>query len=66
MSNVTLTQLRSALSEADFPATKDALVASAQGTGADDEAIAALRSLPPAVEYANVDEVVRSVTTDVE
>jgi hypothetical protein len=66
MSSVTLNELRSALSEADFPATKDDLVASAESTGAGADALAALRSLPPEVPYANVDEVVRSVTTDVE
>jgi hypothetical protein len=66
MATVRLTQLQSALSEADFPATKDELVASAQAQGADADAVAALRSLPPEVAYANVDEVVRSVTVDVE
>lgn len=66
MSSVTLNELKSALSEVDFPATKDDVVASAEGAGAGSDAIAALRSLPPEVPYANVDEVVRSVTTDVE
>lgn len=66
MSSVTLNELKRALSEVDFPATKDDIVASAQGTDAGADALAALRSLPPEVPYANVDEVVRSVTTDVE
>ncbi len=66
MSSVTLKQLKSALSEVDFPATKDDILASAEAGGGSPDAIAALRSLPPAVSYDNVDEVVRSVTTDVE
>src|SRR2546423_662316 len=44
------------------PATKDDLVTAASAAGADDAVLAALRSLPLA-DYANRDEVVRSVDT---
>ena len=56
------TAVHSALNAADFPATKDDLVNAASAAGADDAVLAALRSLPLA-DYANRDEVVRSVDT---
>lgn len=57
-------QLRRALRDADFPASKEDLVQVAQSAGASGEVIAALRAIPP-VEYANRDEVARSVPVDV-
>ena len=52
-----------ALAEADFPAEKTELVRSATAAGADDDTVRALNAIPP-VEYANVGEVVQSVTLD--
>lgn len=54
--------IRSALLAADFPATKDDLIKVATEASADETVLAALRSLPVA-DYANRDEVVRSVDT---
>lgn len=53
-------RLRSALNEADFPASKDDLVRYAERAQADAETVRAIRSIPP-VEYSNLTEVVRSV-----
>ncbi len=53
----------SALINADFPAGKDDLIRCAEEAGADDAVLRALRSLPPAFEYANRDEVLRSIDT---
>lgn len=52
--------LRAALSEADFPASKEALVDQARLAGADEQTVRALQAIPP-VEYANLDEVSASV-----
>lgn len=54
------TRLRAALSDVDYPADKDALLAGAQRTGADTDTVRALRSIPP-VSYADLTEVLRSV-----
>jgi hypothetical protein len=59
--HVTPAQFQDALATADFPADKEAILRSAQETGADEAVLQSLRSLPPAVAYANKDEVVRSV-----
>jgi hypothetical protein len=59
--NVTPNALQDALKQVDFPAQKDELLRSAEGLGADEEILQALRSLPPEVQYENKDEVVRSV-----
>ncbi len=56
-------EVTSALNAADFPAGKDNLIRVAQEAGADDRVLRALRSLPPAFEYANRDEVLRSIDT---
>jgi hypothetical protein len=53
----------SALVDADFPAGKDELIRYAEEAGAGDGVLRALRSLPPAFEYANRDEVLRSIDT---
>ncbi|MGV9573167.1 DUF2795 domain-containing protein, partial [Streptomyces nigra] len=53
-----------ALKDVDFPATKDELVEAARRTGGGSkEVVAALRAIPPD-EYANKDEVARSVRVD--
>jgi hypothetical protein len=65
MTTVSAKALERALSAADFPATKEDLLAAAREQEADEAVEKALRSLPP-VEYGNVDEVIRSVTVDVE
>ncbi len=49
------------LGEVDYPADKDALVAAAQRHGAPDEVLRALRTVPPGIDYAHADEVVRSL-----
>ena len=53
-------QLRQALRDVDFPAGKDELIKAAQAAG---EVIRALRAMPPE-EYANREEVARSVPKD--
>ena len=64
MTRVSTRQLEDALYDADFPATKDDLLAVADRNDAPDEVRKAIRSLPP-VEYGSRSEVVRSVTVDV-
>ncbi len=54
--------IRDALMNADFPADKDELIRVAERAGAAEETLSVLRSLPVA-DYANKDEVVRSVET---
>lgn len=63
MAEITRTQLQEALSAADYPADKDALVATVEraGVAPDDDVHKAVRSLPPSVEYANFDQVAASV-----
>jgi hypothetical protein len=56
-------EVASALNAADFPAGKDELIRVAQEAGAGEGVLRALRSLPPAFEYANRDEVLRSIDT---
>lgn len=60
MATTDVERLRTALSAADFPAQKADLVRAAEAAEADGETIRALNSIPP-VEYANLDEVERSV-----
>jgi hypothetical protein len=55
-------QVRAALNAADFPAAKDELIEVASAASADEEVLAALRSLPLA-DYESRDEVVRSIDT---
>lgn len=52
----------SALTAADFPADKTRLIRAAEGEGADEKVLAALRSLP-VEEYASRDEGLRSIDT---
>jgi hypothetical protein len=56
-------QLREAPAHVDFPAGKDELIRAAQAAGAPGEVIRALRAIPPE-EYANRQEVARSVPKD--
>jgi hypothetical protein len=49
------------LGEVDYPADKDALLAAAQRHGAPEEVLRALRTVPPGIDYAHADEVVRSL-----
>lgn len=65
MPQITRSQLQEALSAADYPADKDALLAEVARTPAGTEVVKAIRSLPPGVEYRNLDEVVASVRVDV-
>lgn len=65
MANVSIQALRDAIRAVDYPADKDGIVESAQQQGAPEDVLRALRSLPPQVQYANHDEVVRSVHVDV-
>lgn len=53
-------RLRTALTEADFPASKEALVDHARRAGADEQTVRALQAIPP-VEYTNFDDVSASV-----
>ena len=54
-----------AIKDATFPADKDALLAAAERSGAGEDVLKALRAVPP-VDYANKDEVARSVPTEEE
>jgi hypothetical protein len=60
---VTADEVRRHLTDVDFPADKDALVAAAERQGAPEEVVRALRAIPP-VDYANRDEVISSVPLD--
>lgn len=53
-------RLRTALTDADFPANKEALVDHARRAGADEQTVRALQAIPP-VEYTNFDDVSASV-----
>jgi hypothetical protein len=63
MPHTTIREVLRALGEVDFPATKDELVEAARAASAPDEVVRALRGIPP-VEYANREEVGRSVRVD--
>lgn len=62
MSDVTASRIRAALVDIDFPCSKENVVRHAETGGGDVDVLRALRSLPLA-DYANVEEVVRSVDT---
>jgi len=61
--HTTVKDVLAALGEVDFPAGKDDLLAAARAAGASEEVQKALRGIPPE-EYANRDEVARSVRVD--
>jgi hypothetical protein len=63
MARANLEDVLSALRSVDFPAAKDDLIRAAQAAGASAEVVKALRAIPP-VEYANREEVARSVPAD--
>ncbi len=56
-------RLRQCLNDVDFPADKDALVETAERNGCADDAARALRAIP-AETYANIGQVLASVTLD--
>jgi hypothetical protein len=61
--HTTVQEVLAALGDVDFPAGKDDLLAAARAAGASEEVQKALRGIPPD-EYANRDEVARSVRLD--
>lgn len=63
MRGTTTERLRRSLQAIDYPADKDALVDEATRTGADEDTVAALRSIPP-VEYGNFNDVLASTPMD--
>lgn len=56
-------EVRRALSDLDYPAAKEAVVARAERNGASAEALKAVRALPLG-DYANEDEILRSIPVD--
>ena len=56
-------EVKRALNNVDFPATKEELIRAAEAAGAPGNVVAALRAIPPE-EYANRAEVARSIPTD--
>jgi hypothetical protein len=56
-------EVKRALKYVDFPAAKDELIRAAEAARAPDHVIAALRAIPPE-EYANREEVIRSIPVD--
>ncbi|HEX3488343.1 MAG TPA: DUF2795 domain-containing protein [Streptosporangiaceae bacterium] len=63
MAGANVEDVLSALRGVDFPAAKEDLIRAAQAAGASTGVIKALRAIPP-VEYANREEVARSVPAD--
>ena len=59
---VTTDEVLNHLRDVTYPAGKDDLLAAAQGAGAGDEVLKALRAVPPE-EYANEAEIARSLPT---
>ena len=55
--------IRAALSDVDYPADKQTIVARASANGADEATLKALRALPLA-DYDNIGEVIRSADLD--
>lgn len=60
MADTDVQEILHAVRDVDFPADKDELIAEARTAGASGEVVKALRGIPPE-EYANRDEVARSV-----
>lgn len=63
MMPTTVERLRTALSEADFPADKGELLGYAERSDADAATLRALNAIPPVV-YSNLTEVEQSVSFD--
>ncbi len=55
-------EIRDALLDVDYPASKEQLLAAAQRRNAGDEIVRGLRALPP-VDYRSEDEVLASIGT---
>lgn len=53
-------QLKAVLAEVDFPAAKETIVDRVADSGADEDVLRAVRSMPP-VQYEQSDDVLRSV-----
>lgn len=62
-SHTNVQEVLGALGTAHFPASKEELVDAARSAGAPGEVVKALRGMPPE-EYANKEEVARSVRVD--
>ncbi|SEK65024.1 Protein of unknown function [Blastococcus sp. DSM 46786] len=60
---VTADEVMGHLTDVDYPADKDALLAAASSRGASEEVLRAIRAIPP-VDYRNDDEVIRSLRLD--
>ncbi len=63
MPHTTVQEVLNALQDVDFPADKDDLIQAAQKAGASKEVVKALQAIPSR-NYANRDEVTRSVRVD--
>ena len=63
MAHATAAEVLQALRDLDYPASKEAIVACAENAGAPDGVLRAVRALALA-DYANKDEVVRSLDLD--
>ncbi|MEE1938693.1 DUF2795 domain-containing protein [Streptomyces sp. TRM 70361] len=63
MAHTDVQEILGTLKDVDFPAGKDDLLRAARTGGASEEALKALRGIPPD-RYANRDEVARSVRVD--
>ncbi|WP_031505774.1 DUF2795 domain-containing protein [Streptomyces megasporus] len=63
MAHTDVREILGSLKDVDFPADKDELLRAARAKGASDEAMRALRGIPPE-RYDNREEVARSVRVD--
>lgn len=61
--NPVLEKVQDLLVDVDYPASKDQLLEAARSRGGDDEALRALRAMPP-VDYGSAEEVLRSLDVD--
>ncbi len=63
MAHTNVQEVLRSIKDATFPAGKDELLRAARQSGASQEVVAALRGVPPE-EYANKEDVARSVRVD--
>ena len=63
MGHATAPEVLQALRALDYPASKEAVVACAEASGAPENVVRAVRALPLA-DYANKDEIARSLDLD--
>ncbi|MEV8045518.1 DUF2795 domain-containing protein [Streptomyces griseoluteus] len=63
MAHTSVPEVLEAIKDVDFPADRDELVEAARSAGASEEVVKALRGMPPE-QYANREEVARSVRVD--